>query len=208
MSTFKGLTFKDLGKGQTGLGLAKSGVQKENGKGTFVDPFTVGETYLTRIDSQTIVTNKTTGFPQMELSVSILGEGTEQKAGRLWVSLPLVPHGAELSGEEEAIYMQRAGKSFLSFLRAIDPTSWSVFKTIDKSDPKNWRYYGFDGQEMKPATREKVAEAIDLAVPGLAAALAVGDVNFNGDMVLVTKAANERNPKYPYTNFSHFDQGE
>lgn len=203
MQSLKDISLGDLAKQaqHTGVKFAKSGAGGKE-KGEYVDPFTLDVAFPVEITGEEITT-RPSGTPQVALSVSIIkDDGTLQKAGKVWVDLPVLPEGADMSAEDEATHMQKSGDKFLRFLRAIDQERFSVFASIDKSDAKKWVYLDFAGNPVSEKARTKRADEIDAAVMAVAEGLVAGTLSLVGSKCFITKRANPNNTKYPFVNFS------
>lgn len=207
MTSLKSISMSELakrGEGR-GLGVVKSGVSKIK-EGEFLDPFELGVPYPVEFTDQK-ATRRPTGTPQVQLSVAIMMEdGSLEQAGRVWIDLPVKEALSDLpfSAQDEATFLQKAGERLLKFLRAIDPERYKVFETIDKSDPKNWKWLDAQGKVLDAATREQRADEIDAAVVGIAEGIWQDKISLKGSRCIVTKQPNPHAPKYPYVNYTAF----
>jgi hypothetical protein len=204
MTAFKDISLSELaGKNKReSRGIVKSGVSK--GGGEFKDPFTLSQPFPVEITGEEI-TFRPSGTPQLALSLSIINDdGSLTKAGKVWLDLPLTG-SAEMSAEEEAEHVAKAGKKFLGFLRALRPEEFSVFAEIDKTDAKKWVYRDHDGKALTEKAREKKAAEIENAMFSIADGLMDGGLSLAGSQCVLTKVPNPNNAKYPYNNFSAID---
>lgn len=205
MTALKDISMSDLAKAAVGriLDLARS---KPTEKGPYVDPFILNQPFPIEITGQEYTT-RPSGQPQVAISVSMIdGNGVLKKAGKLWVDLPLdYADPTTMSAEDAAVYLKsinKAGDKFLRFLRAIGPDTWNVYHTIDKTNPRQPRYYDVDGEEMGPEELEDREEAINCAVTAVSEGLRDGEVSLVGEHCVVTKRPNPHNSQFPYVNFS------
>jgi hypothetical protein len=206
MSNLSSITLEDLAAQQesAAMKLAKSGgkdQEERTGEG-FVDPFTIGVPFPVEFTSQTTKPGYTVGTLQAEIGLSIITDGAKRKAGKFWMDLPLI--GADYAGtaDNEVVFLEKAGAKFLKFLRALDPVKFSVFASMDKSNPKKWVYLDHDGNPMSAKVREARAANIDKAVVTVAEGVASGNISFVGEQAVLTKATNPNNAKRPYLNWS------
>ncbi len=206
MTSLKNISMSELverGQGR-GLGVTKSGVRKEGD--SLVDPFELGVSYPVEFTEQKI-SRRPSGTPQVELSVSImLEDGALEPGGRVWLDLPVKEALTDLAltAAEEATFLTKGGQKFLKFLRAIDPERYSVFCSIDKTDPVAWRWLDFNGGVLTAEARTKLADDIDKATVAVACGVYDGTVSLKGTRCVLTKQPNPHALKYPYVNFTAF----
>ena len=204
---FSKLSLSELAAGQQAtVKIAKAGgkdqTETTGEKGEYVDPYTLGVAFPTQL-GETKGKESKKGTGQIEVQIGqIRDDGTVRNAGRVWIDMPIIGANATMSAEEEAEYLAKAGTKFLRFLRAVAPSTFNVFESIDKTNPKKWVYRGFDGQPMNQKQREARAAEIDNAAVGVAHQVMAGTMSFAGNRVMLTKVANPNNAKYPYLNFA------
>lgn len=197
MTSLSKVSLADLAK-KTDLKFTKTG--GAGNKGPFVDPFTLDESFPIEITADEVTENPSSGSPQLQLAVSIIQpDGKLKKAGKLWVDL--------IDETADTATQIKQGQKLLRFLRAVDPTNFAVFASIDKS-VEPWVYRDADGNEMTAEDRVARGAEVDAAVVGASAGFVSGDLSVTGMRCYVTKKANPNNAKYPYVNFSAEPAGE
>lgn len=201
MSALSKISLSELAKAGKGVGVTKAGKSEAptGEKKAYVDPFTLDEWFPITITRQDIKVSKLNGCPQLELTAVITGTDT---GGKFWLDLPAIGEDSELSAVDSETYVQRAAQKLLKFLRAVAPSEFNVFASIDKTDAASWKYLDGEGNVMSIKAREKRAEQVDNAIIGFTNSLLDGMVDLTGMELQVQKRANPRSAKYPYVNFS------
>lgn len=192
MKSLMEVKLSSLTESASKLNVAKAG---KAGRVQYVDPFILGETYDTTITGCESVVSKG-GFPQVKLTLSIGGD--ESQSGSVYIGLPVELEGMVIDDAK----FNKIGDGFLKFLRAVDPGTWNVFQSIDKTDALEWKYLDGKGKPMTQKARDERATAINKDVANVALALFQGEVSLVGCKVGITKRANPMNEKWPFNNFS------
>lgn len=187
------ISLADLAKNSsTTLNFGKAG-GKGGAQGSYVDPFTLDISYPVEFTAEEI-TERKDGSPQLQLSVSIMkDDGSLAKAGKLWVDL--------IDASADAATQQKQGERLRKFLRAIDPTNFSVYATINKG-VEPWEYVTGEGEVISYDERELRNAQINAAVVAASEGLIAGELSAVGARCFVQKVANPKSERYPFVNFS------
>lgn len=151
----------------------------------------------------TEVAPKTTknGYLQAEVAFNLAG--TENKAGRQWIMLPVFTKemAAGLDNEKLANMKQSFGKKLHGFLRGISPATYTVYDRLDKSG-KKWKFYAEDGTELTAAQKKVREREVSAAVIEAAKALATGDgSNIIGKTLYLVMTQDKKDAKRTYANW-------
>ena len=158
-------------------------------KREYESPFIPGVSQLIEVIGEKVTSPKFGTNMQLQLSIQLVKEdGTlGQKAGNVWIDLPIADENlaANLSDEARAEARQKGGEALHRFLRAVDPTAFDIYATLDKGT-KPWTFTDHNGNVMSDDDRQARAEQVGKLVSGTAKALAAGTVSLVGKRVYNT----------------------
>lgn len=156
----------------------------KNGSGektAYTSPFSSGEALPVVITGQDIKVTKN-GFLQLELARSVIREdGSEVKAGRVWINMPVFTNdkASSLSNEDLVAKTDSFGKRLHDILRAADPEKFSIYKEIDRST-KPWTFVTHSGDVLDNDGKQARAEQIGAEIIAAAKAIVTGQMNLVG----------------------------